>query len=210
MMGRQVGGMIASVIVSYVRLEWMAEVLAQRCSRASSSCTVAHSLYFEFDHDFLDVERKFLNFKFPERRHLFVMYDPPPDLFVYIQVRPNPTPLISTLSSNLKKQLLLDETAQMMERAYYEKQKLKNDKVFQRLAALRHDLESIPMQKQCHRYRWRQTETMFDVEIPMPKPCEDDKLWLVVESEQLQVAVKTDETFGAVVVRGRKVRTYRL
>lgn len=65
---------------------------------------------------------------------------------------------------------------------------------------MRHELESIPMQKQCHRYRWRQTETMFDVEIPMLTACEDDQLWLVVEQDQLQVAVRNDDTFGAITV----------
>lgn len=34
----------------------------------------------------------------------------------------------------------------------------------------------------------------------MLTPCNDDDLWLVVDSEQLQVAIKTDESFGAITV----------
>lgn len=85
-----------------------------------------------------------------------------------------------------------------LEAEYYERQRLKYDKEFQMRAKMRHELESIPMEKQCHRYRWRQTETAFDVEIPMLTACEDDQLWLVVEQDQLQVAVRNDDTFGAI------------
>lgn len=84
-----------------------------------------------------------------------------------------------------------------MEREYYEKRK-----EFARLSKLRQELESVPRQRQCHRYRWHQTETMFDVEIPMFTPCDDDDLWLIVDEEQLQVAIKRDPSFGAVVVSG--------
>lgn len=94
------------------------------------------------------------------------------------------------------------KTEQRLEAEYYERQRLKYDKEFQMRAKMRHELESIPMEKQCHRYRWRQTETAFDVEIPMLTACEDDQLWLVVEQDQLQVAVRNDDTFGAITVGG--------
>lgn len=84
---------------------------------------------------------------------------------------------------------------QRMEREYY------NDQPeLKRLKLLRKQLEDLPKQRQCHRYRWTQTETTFDVEIPMHKPCEDKDLYLVVEKDQMQVAVRTDEAFGAITV----------
>lgn len=69
-----------------------------------------------------------------------------------------------------------------------------------RLTKLKHNLRDLPKQRQCHRYRWTQTETTFDVEIPMLKACKDEDLYLVVEKHQMQVAIKTDESFGAIVV----------
>ncbi|CAM9957370.1 unnamed protein product [Laminaria digitata] len=80
-----------------------------------------------------------------------------------------------------------------MERKFYQ-----NQKEFKRLAQLKKELEDLPKQRQCHRYRWTQTETTFDVEIPMQKVCEDKDLYLVVEKDQMQVAIKTDEAFGAI------------
>ncbi|CAN0227249.1 unnamed protein product [Pylaiella littoralis] len=89
-----------------------------------------------------------------------------------------------------------------LEREYYEKAKKRNTRKRQedidRLTKLRHNLKDLPMQRQCHRYRWTQTERTFDVEIPMLKACKDEDLFLVVERDQMQVAIKTDESFGAI------------
>ncbi|CAN0045483.1 unnamed protein product [Ectocarpus sp. 6 AP-2014] len=91
---------------------------------------------------------------------------------------------------------------QRLEREYYERAKKRNTRKRQedidRLTELRHNLRDLPMQRQCHRYRWTQTETTFDVEIPMLKACRDEDLYLVVEKDQMQVAIKTDESFGAI------------
>lgn len=84
-----------------------------------------------------------------------------------------------------------------MEREFYYKQQ-----ETRRLGELKKQLQDLPKQRQCHRYRWTQTETAFDVEIPMLRPCEDKDLYLVVEKDQMQVAIKTDESFGAITVRG--------
>ncbi|CAM9732277.1 unnamed protein product, partial [Sphacelaria rigidula] len=84
------------------------------------------------------------------------------------------------------------------EKLYYEKERLKQDKEFQKLAKMRYEYDAMPMERQCHRYRWRQTKNTMDVEIPMLKACDDDQLWLVVEKDQLQVAVRNDDSFGAV------------
>lgn len=35
----------------------------------------------------------------------------------------------------------------------------------------------------------------------MLKACKDEDLYLVVEKDQMQVAIKTDESFGAITVR---------
>lgn len=67
---------------------------------------------------------------------------------------------------------------------------------------MRYEYDAMPMERQCHRYRWRQTKNTMDVEIPMLKACDDDQLWLVVEKDQLQVAVRNDDSFGAVTVSG--------
>ncbi|CAM9925394.1 unnamed protein product [Hapterophycus canaliculatus] len=94
---------------------------------------------------------------------------------------------------------------QRLEREYYERAKQHNARKRQedvdRLTKLRHNLRDLPMQRQCHRYRWTQTKTTFDVEIPMLKACKDEDLYLVVEKDQMQVAIKTDESFGAITVR---------
>lgn len=94
---------------------------------------------------------------------------------------------------------------QRLEREYYERAKKHNTRKRQedidRLTKLRHDLKDLPKQRQCHRYRWTQTERTFDVEIPMLKACKDEDLYLVVEKDQMQVAIKTDESFGAITVR---------
>lgn len=82
-----------------------------------------------------------------------------------------------------------------MEREFYQ-----NQQEFARLGELKKKLADMPKQKQCHRYRWTQTETTFDVEIPIHKPCDDEDLYLVVDKDQLQVAIKTDEPFGAITV----------
>lgn len=95
---------------------------------------------------------------------------------------------------------MLLQTPQKMEREFYQ-----NQKEFKRLAQLKKELEDLPKQRQCHRYRWTQTETTFDVEIPMQKVCEDKDLYLVVEKDQMQVAIKTDEAFGAITVGGDMV-----
>lgn len=92
-----------------------------------------------------------------------------------------------------------------MEREFYQ-----NQKEFKRLAQLKKELEDLPKQRQCHRYRWTQTETTFDVEIPMQKACEDKDLYLVVEKDQMQVAIKTDEAFGAITVGGNMMSAYLL
>lgn len=92
---------------------------------------------------------------------------------------------------------------QKMEREFYQ-----NQKEFKRLAQLKKELEDLPKQRQCHRYRWTQTETTFDVEIPMHKACEDKDLYLVVEKDQMQVAIKTDEAFGAITVGNSMVFVY--
>lgn len=93
---------------------------------------------------------------------------------------------------------------QRLEREYYEKAMKRNTRKRQedidRLTKLRHNLKDLPMQRQCHRYRWTQTETTFDVEIPMLKACKDEDLYLVVQKDQMQVAIKTDESFGAITV----------
>lgn len=92
--------------------------------------------------------------------------------------------------------LLLDfAPKQRLEREYYYKQK-----EAARLSKIRQEMESIPRDRQCHRYRWRQSETTFDVEIPMHTPCDEEDLWLVVEKDQLQVAMKRDDSFGAITV----------
>lgn len=94
---------------------------------------------------------------------------------------------------------------QRLEREYYERAKRHNTRKRQedidRLTKLKHNLRDLPKQRQCHRYRWTQTETTFDVEIPMLKACKEEDLYLVVERDQLQVAIKTDESFGAITVR---------
>lgn len=105
---------------------------------------------------------------------------------------------VNILSMFLKK-------TQKMEREFYQ-----NQKEFKRLAQLKKELEDLPKQRQCHRYRWTQTETTFDVEIPMQKACEDKDLYLVVEKDQMQVAIKTDEAFGAITVGGNMVSAYLL
>lgn len=81
-----------------------------------------------------------------------------------------------------------------------ERNKRKRQEDIDRLTKLRHNLRDLPKQRQCHRYRWTQTETTFDVEIPMLKACTDEDLYLVVERDQMQVAIKTDESFGAITV----------
>eukprot|EP00904_Undaria_pinnatifida_P007904 jgi/Undpi1/4243/HiC_scaffold_16.g07609.m1 len=90
---------------------------------------------------------------------------------------------------------LPDDPAELakMEREFYQ-----NQKEFTRLAQLKKELEDLPKQRQCHRYRWTQSETTFDVEIPMQKVCDEKDLYLVVEKDQMQVAIKTDEAFGAI------------
>lgn len=89
---------------------------------------------------------------------------------------------------------------QKLEREFYQ-----NQKEFTRLAQLKKELEDLPKQRQCHRYRWTQTETTFDMEIPMQKVCDEKDLYLVVEKDQMQVAIKTDEAFGAITVSGNMV-----
>lgn len=92
--------------------------------------------------------------------------------------------------------LLLDSASkQRLEREYYYKQK-----EAARLSKVRQEMESIPRDRQCHRYRWRQSETTFDVEIPMHTSCDEEDLWLVVEKDHLQVAMKRDDSFGAITV----------
>ncbi|CAM9265090.1 unnamed protein product [Ascophyllum nodosum] len=83
-----------------------------------------------------------------------------------------------------------------MEREFYYKNH--NRKEAKRLGELKKQLEDLPRQRQCHRYRWTQTKTTFDVEIPLLNACEDKDLYLVVEKDQFQVAIKTDDSFGAI------------
>lgn len=91
---------------------------------------------------------------------------------------------------------------QRMERDFYQ-----NQKELTRLGELKQKLADLPKQRQCHRYRWTQTETTFDMEIPIHKPCDDKDLFLVLDKDQLQVAIKTDEPFGAITV-GRIVSAH--
>ena len=92
----------------------------------------------------------------------------------------------------------LSRTPQEMEREFYYKNH--NRKEAKRLGELKKQLEDLPRQRQCHRYRWTQTKTTFDVEIPLLNACEDKDLYLVVEKDQFQVAIKTDDSFGAITV----------
>lgn len=89
----------------------------------------------------------------------------------------------------------LNRLWQRLEREFYY-----NQKEAKRLGEVRKQVEEMPRQRQCHRYRWTQTETKFDVEIPMLKACEDKDLYLIVDKDQMQVAIKTDESFGAITV----------
>lgn len=94
---------------------------------------------------------------------------------------------------------------QRLEREYYERAKKHNTRKRQedidKLAKLTHNLKDLPKQRQCHRYRWTQTKRTFDVEIPMLRACKDEDLYLVVQKDEMQLAIKTDESFGVISVR---------
>ncbi|CAM9285343.1 unnamed protein product [Discosporangium mesarthrocarpum] len=91
----------------------------------------------------------------------------------------------------LRMKELPDEPAELerLEREYYENIRLQN---------VKRALDEFPRHRQCHRYRWHQKEEVFDVEIPMLNPCTEESLYLAILPDQLQIAVRNDDTFGAI------------
>jgi len=74
----------------------------------------------------------------------------------------------------------------MAEKEYYERE------------LLRQEMRQVPLERECHRYRWKQTDDLITVEIPIPKLCLPKDVSLILSETQFMVSIKNDPDFGEV------------
>mmetsp|Transcript_2025 Transcript_2025/g.2631 ORF Transcript_2025/g.2631 Transcript_2025/m.2631 type:complete len:325 (+) Transcript_2025:106-1080(+) len=72
---------------------------------------------------------------------------------------------------------------------------MKAEEEFYRQDMLRNQMKEMPMEMECHQYRWKQTEDFIDVEIPIPKMVIPKDIYLVLTPEEFCCELRNDLTF---------------